>query len=359
MSEFDPKVTEGLERVIGLIGQEFPELRAILDSGKRGELSENEAMAEMMGLIRTHPEMSVKLMDAMKDAFLPARQESGLAPVPQMNLSEVGDEAFYSGVGRPQMNPLMEAALAERAQFDGDMPELRTGPILPGVMPAVPVSTMARNPAAIGHQLQAASVKVREALDEADRRKALAIERVAEANKQTLALAEKASTDLVAMARGTAEDDPPEYRRGELPVPMAVQGPSGGELALMTTAERKEHAWRFLSTSQGRRTAVEVLRGMIARQLDKAGFPVRLREYDPRQQSMPLAFHEWKVNLSGRSSMQPAFNVIDTAGKAISRALERRARLEDPLPEVLYLEVVPVDTVDIRAVGWAARLIAA
>lgn len=353
---FDPQVEEGLMGILSRMGTEAPEIMALLDSAKRGEITQEEAMSSMLRVVQEHPELSVRIMELAAEAFTGTRQASMPVPHVPVGLKDIGDEAFFSGVGLPQMNPLMEAALAERLQFDGDIPELRHGPLPPGATPALAVKTTARNPVAIGEMLQRASARVSKALKEADKRKNEALERVAES--KALAKVEDGGLALAKMAWGSAETDLAEYRRGEVPAPVAVRRPSGRKMGALTKEEQQEHAWRFLSTTQGRRSAMEALREIIFNHLTGAGVEVRLREYNPNERKAPLAFHEWKVNLSGRQSMQPAFNIIDTAGKAIAIALERRAKHESTLPDPLFLEVIPVNTVDIRAVGWAARLVA-
>ncbi|MFA6235210.1 MAG: hypothetical protein WC824_13630, partial [Bacteroidota bacterium] len=64
--------------------------------------------------------------------------------------------------GIPRLNPLYEAQLVERAQFDGDIPELRTGPLPEDVLPAVSVETEAHSPVAIGEMLRIAALDVQE-----------------------------------------------------------------------------------------------------------------------------------------------------------------------------------------------------
>ena len=203
--------------------------------------------------------------------------------------------------------------------------------------------------------LNKASEQVGDAVAKVQKVRAKAIERVAEA--KALAGFKDGGVALTKMAHGSAETDLAEYRRGEVPAPVKVEKPTGVELSRMTPEQKKDHAWRFLSTTQGRRTAMETLRDLIFEALTKAGIVVSLREYNAKTKTPPLAYHEWKVNMSGAGSTQPAFSIIDTAAKAIAHSLQKRAGIEDTLPDPLYLEVIPINTVDIRSVGWAARLV--
>lgn len=356
---------QSLEAVLEKLSEELPQLKEIMDSAKAGELSEQEAMSALMKEVQQNPQHMPTLMAVMQDAFAPTRDTSDLVPTPKADLKEAGDTAFWNGVGLPQMNPLAQAAIAERIQFDGDVPELRTGPAPEGVAPAVSVHTSARSSVVMGQMLKDASDKVSQSLQDANLKRAEILEKIANADKEATTLiasqmgflAEMGEdTDLVAVAH-SERFDPEGYKRGQVPAPVAVPTPSGSTLATLTESQRQESVWRFLSTTQGRRSAMESLRTLIGEGLEKKGLSVEKREYDPTKTKVPLAFHEWKVNLSGKASMQPTFSIIDTAAGAIASALAERVRKEDPLPESLYLEVVPVDTVDIRKVGWAARIV--
>ena len=221
----------------------------------------------------------------------------------------------------------------------------------------MPVATNVRNPVALGDMLDKASKEVGAAIEKHNVARAAAIEKVAEGKKMALVGVEESATALARMAYGSADTDLSVYRRGEAPAPVSVAPPTGSELSRMTPDQKKEHAWRFLSTTQGRRTAMETMRTIIFETLIKAGVPVTLREFDPKTKTPPLAFHEWKVNMSGAGSTQPAFNIIDTAAKAIAHNLNKRIGREATVPDPLFLEVIPVNTVDIRSVGWAARLV--
>ena len=127
-----------------------------------------------------------------------------------------------------------------------------------------------------------------------------------------------------AIVQGTAQSDPAGYRRGEAPQPLAVQRPRGASLLAMSDVERKEMAWQFLSTTQGRTTAIATIRTLIAQHLTKKGFVVEERDYDPKATRVqPLAFKEWSVHMSGPGGTQPAFAVVDALVACSSEFVER------------------------------------
>jgi hypothetical protein len=283
------------------------------------------------------------------------------------------------------MNPLVLGALVERAQFDGDMPELRTGDIPIGVTPAVPVKTTARNPVAIGMMLGKASDKVQKQLDagSAERRteieQQLTLGSIAEAmetDPHMLALKsvwgdiEKnnpatdacpagalvaAGGDAATALAGTAESDPEGYRRGEAPKPIVVARPTGATMAKMPIAQRHEMAWRFLSTTQGRVSAVGVLLDTVAALLRERGVVVEERTFNPHAPRVqPLAYAEWTVTLAGPGATQPAFALVDVSSKTLAHSLF--AGLGDTKPDKCFLEIESINRFSDREVGWMARL---
>jgi hypothetical protein len=114
-------------------------------------------------------------------------------------------------------------------------------------------------------------------------------------------------------------------------------------------------AWDFFSTTQGRRSAVSVIRRLIAEELSKAGFEIREREFDKNLDVTVWGFSKWAINLSGRGSLKPAFSLIDVAAKALKAGIHRS--LQTGHPQEMILEVESVNNYKDREVGWAARLV--
>lgn len=252
--------------------------------------------------------------------------------------------------GLPQLNPLYEAALIERVQFDGDIPELRSGPAPQGVTPAVSVESGARDPVALGWMLnQAASVG--ELLKETDRRRIDLIEGYAEGTTTNVASQKELNLLLEGRSRTT---DIPEYPRGQVPAPVATPKPSGSLLLSLSSKERRQNAWKFLSTTQGRRSAIAGITEMVMVRLQKEGLSVSSRPHNPKATETVQAVHEWTVGIDGPGAVQSAFNLMDMAAASLSKGLVRES-LGKTGPFIL--EIVTINTVDIRTVGWAGRLL--
>jgi len=341
---------EVFRRFTEQVAAEFPELGEILDQAKNGRLSETEAMHALSEVVLSNPALSQRFQQVAMQALTPLRPEDAAQPLDHNGL------ILHKERGLPRLNPLVEAALIERAQFDGDIPELRTGGLTPGVKPAVAVDTDVRNPVALGMMLGQASDEVAKKIEAKEpERKALIGDAalLSLVEEQGTSLAVRKERDLVFDGKSDAADAP-EYRRGHLPAPVRVTEPSGSALLALSPEERKQSAWAFLSTTQGRRSALSGLEQLIEVKLKGEGFDVTVRPFDPTSKGV-LAAHEWSVGIDGPGATQAAFSLIDIAAAAIAKNLtrlmgERRGRVT--------LEVTAVNTVDIRSVGWAGRLLA-
>ena len=330
---------------------ESPEIAAIFNNP---DLSESDMMQQLMGVLQKNPELEEKIIGASFRALAPLRQ-TGLETMPPAIIMD----SPHGGL--PRLNPLYEAAIVERVQFDGDIPELRTGPLLEETMPAVSVETQARSPVAIGEMLRIASEDVKEEVVTHQRRLGAAIAEkkmdvLDVAAKHGELVAQQGERDMALELAGSAETDLAIYRRGEVPKPIKVETPNGTVMASMTEGERRTHAWKFLSTTQGRRTAVTVVRGLIQEHLAGAGFKVGVQEFKPETPSEVIAARKWSVNLGGPGSTQPSFSFIDVASRVLAKGLLEDLKGKD-IPGNLSLEVTSIDQLTARVVGWAARLV--
>ena len=344
-----------LKKFAEAVATEFPDLATILDQAKAGIITEMDALRAMSEVMATTPGMAAQFQTLARQALTPLREEDRVQPLDHDGL------ILHKQRGLPRLNPLVEAALIERAQFDGDMPELRTGDKPRGVAPAVSVDTNVRDPAALGHMLKTASAQVAEKITAQEPAKQKFIAQVVGGDTDALALLEQSGQALtLAQARDLVLDgksdvmDVPEYRRGHVPAPVKVATPSGGVLLALTPQERKQGAWQFLSTTQGRRTAVAGLTELLEVKLRGEGFEVQVRPFEPGAKEPVLAAHEWSVGIDGPGAMQAAFSLIDIAAAAITKGLT--ARMADRRGSVI-LEVTAINTVDVRTVGWAGRLL--
>jgi len=321
--------------------QEFPEIKETLEKATNGDMSEGEAMASLLSIVQ-----KTSSADRISEIAM-----TSLATLREEDLEDSSardDMSFQTSTGVPTVNPLYHAALAERLQFDEDIPEYRTGPIDENTVPAVPVDSNARNPVALGHMLQQVSEDTSKRLVAHRKEQMALLEAGSEETRNELV---KTDEDLVSLM------ELPTYRRGELPVAVATEAPSGASLALMTVQECKEKAWKFFSTTQGRRSAINTVTNIVKDRLGASGFAIEVCAFDPTKEVDILAHHEWSAGIFGKeNSIQSSFAVVDNAAAAISESLlAEMANLD--ATENVWLEVVPVNTVDIRQVGWAARLV--
>lgn len=349
MEFVDPLVTKSLMSAIEQLRAVSPDVSDILDKAKSGEMSEEVVMRNLMETITSDGALSEKFQEIMMTAMAPLRQASITTP--------------DSSTDRPLINPLVHAAIIERVQFDGDIPELRFGGKQPGVAPAVPVKTMARNPVAIGAMLNRASDKVAKELKNqmGERRRLIEESMAADPNALTIIrshgeLMSVAPNDASTVLAGTRDSDPEGYRRGEKPHAIVVTKPSGSVLATMSDTQKHELAWKFVSTTQGRNSAISTITSIIVDALSKRGLMVKEREFDPRSPKVePLAYAEWTVNLTGQGATQPAFAMVDISARVLANRLF--ANMGVARPEKCFLEVESLNSISDREVGWAARII--
>lgn len=340
---YDTETDEALRRATQAVATALPEVADIIDRARSGQLTEEQAIAELTTLV-TVGGRSLEMR--LKDVVIPPPDGRGL----------------------PRLNPTYESVLAERALFDGDVPQLRFGPMAPGTAPAVPVDTEARDPAAIGIMLSEASSAVAAEAERLEAETARLLTAAAESGDWsevaprlpdevrrllpapgTIVRVEDLPADVL---RRDLVPDPVGYERGRMPAPVAVVEPTGVVLATLSDADRNEAAWRFLSTSQGRRSATRTIAGVVETHLRGDGFDVTASHDRPNHWDSVAAHAEWTVNLSGPNGTQSGFAFVDTAARALATNLGR-----DLTPGAYTLEVVTVDTVDVRRVGWAARLV--
>jgi len=331
---FDPKVQDAIKQFSAEMAEKHPEIGDILHKVQTGELGEAEATGLLMNLV-VKKGLSKEVESMAEAAFAPTR-EGDLVPVD----GPAPPAVMQGKTGLPRMNPLLEGAIKERLQYDGDVPEARKGPLPEGATPAVPVDTDVRNPVALGVMLEEASFDVQKEIDQ----------------KGTLALQEAEDQRALAVISGDLVERPTGCRGYEAGMPPSlrkVKEPTGSALAAMTPEERKQSAWKALSTTQGRRSALKAVEEIIRVGLESEGFPMGTR--GPKRVGEVPVHALWTMDLSGPNSTQSNFSFIDTAARALLIQLVRGLR-ETPVPDPV-LEVTPVNMVDVRKVGWAARVV--
>ena len=249
--------------------------------------------------------------------LLPIIQRMNITPEQVQEMIAQG-LSFQNPLGQQRLNPMYEARVVERVQFDGDAPELRTSAMPKGGTPAVPVNTESQNPALIGSELQKASDEVQDSLN---------------------LLAEK-STELV-----SAElSEPLGYQRGQLPTPRKVQGTS---ILSMTHQEKKLNTWKFISTTQGRNSVVPNIERNLLKVLRDNGFQVETQD----SESWDMRY-DWTTDISsGENATASNFDYVGLVVRVFENIIVGSFEKSD-----LIFKVMSVNDIPTRKVGWSISI---
>jgi len=342
-------------------GQELlgnrPDLVDRIEEARRGVADPKEVVKEVWKAAAEDSTFTAELEYALFKAFEVDPGSTDLAHFPdrQKLLDRWGftdeDLIFQPFADRPDykmLHPLLMGMIVELLQFDGDVPELRTGRLPEGGSPAVPVKTTVRDPVVIGAMLRRASDEVAEEL-------ALAQTTHDEKIAKMLNAAGESKGAITGLVRQETERGVgvPGYRPGHKAQMREVIPPTASELAKMPFEERQELAHKALTSTQGRRTAVPVIGEMVLGALRDEGFEaVRLGEG-----STPVTEVEWVIQIDGgQNERNPNFNFVETAALSLSTKLRRElGAVQDPKTE-FKLKISPVNLVSERRVGWRAIL---
>jgi len=357
MTKFDPQVAASLLQLSDALSEKYPEIGEVIEALKKGEMDEATAMKRLMRFV-VEDGCAPDIEGMASEAFSALRNDRPspivLRDDAQVPIKGEPPPLVYEKDTIKRLNPLVEAAIAEQAAIDGDVPVMRTGELPEGARPAVPVETTARSPEAIGVMLETASIEVAGEIREAQEKhvedaKLIAVELEGQGveGEEAIEVYRRQLPDKVPTGV-------PGYETGKIPAKREVGGPSGSALAKLTPEQRKRAAHKVLATTQGRRSAKPVIEEMILTTLASEGFEMESR---PEERAMgPIeVYAEWSMDLGGPMATQSNFSFLDTAAKAIGQKLARILR-EKPV-EAPVLEVSTIDTVDVRKVGWAARVV--
>jgi hypothetical protein len=313
------------DRLMGI-----PEGREIFRRTQAGELTPEQAAREFVMLIERKG-----LMQEMREASQTAT--SLVRSSPESSAANLIKE---TSTGVKQLNPLYEGAIAERAFLDGDVPELRSGPLPEGATPAVPVVTETTNPVAVGMMLERASRQV-------DQNIKHAIETYSENCRGLLS---EASEDPTALARVLQTLPAPPtgvqgYEAGSLPVPLTVQPPTPLEVATAPLDVQQKYAFVAISTTQGRRSIATPLRGRFRKHLESLGLRVSEGEV-----SAPILEEVWKMQVLSAAEISPEFDFSEAAFRYLSQMVP------SGLSGDITLEVLPYNGISDRVFGWVLKL---
>ena len=294
-----------MKDVLGIVAEvtrmleETPGAAPILDALRTGKMSPEEAMVKLaeVAMDAGHGEALVAASNRMEHL---AQEHMG-APVTMTHDN-----------GMAMLNPLMEAALAERASLDGDVPEARSGSIPEGGYPAVPVLTDTMDPVVLGMQLEVASMEVTEEIRlqvtaHADTC-AQIMDRVEEdAAKEGMDVKyaiEIAKKGLPAVPTGVKG-----YKAGSLPALRKAAQIPASTLADLSDEQRRHYSYKALSTTQGRVSLTGVIQKGVIDYLRAHSINAVAGEPFPDK----AVTTKWVTVLWGADDLAEGFNPITTA----------------------------------------------
>lgn len=305
MNPIDLITAEDAQKLTDAVLALSPEMKDAMETIRRDAKTEEDALRLLMQWCDEHPEVLERLTANLLVPVSP--EQKVVSPLPQM-------------------------LAQERAQFDGDVPEYRTGPMEGTQKPAVPVQTDSRSAVQIGMELEQASQKV-----EAEAKRLVS-------EWQSI----KEGTTGTDMVLSDKAPEPDGYQSGK-PAEMVEVTEKPSTLAL-SEAQRQQYAWAAISTTQGRRSALSQVATSVAERLKTAGLDCPLRDFSTGRRVEVLAYSSWHWVMTGRAELQPSFSFVDVAAKTIAEELVTKGVSG-------WLEAVPIDTVDLRKVGWACRIV--
>lgn len=317
-----------LDQLLGIIGRvgeslnEIPEAREALQKVQRGEASVDEAVAVILKAIKDHGQLEAFAQTA-SEAALTTPEGSALTRNPVLKDSK----------GAHRLNPVLEAAIAERASLDGDVPELRSGPLPEEGRPAVPVLTRSLNPVVVGAMLESASNHVQIHIDRA----------LIDHQAEIQALVLTGERNLPPVPTGV-----PGYVAGEVPALMMVPEPAPVSIP---AHKAQEYAYRALSTTQGRVSLAGPIATRIQQLLEEEWGTLVSLSGEPEQGK--AVSHTWTMQAWGQDDFSASFNFGEIAAKALVSALAPQLeRHEEPL----CLRVEPFNGIADRRFGWTAHV---
>ena len=316
--------------------EKTPGAESVIDDIRMGRLDPQKAMLQLAEVLAKagHGEALVKASSKLTDMY---------------NLrSEVNEEGQHVVMKHDNtmlmMNPIMEAALKERASIDGDVPEARTGPMLKGGAPAVPVLTDSLDPVVVGYQLEQAAKQVQQEIaaaiedhDDLCTRLLTKIEAETPADQRTTAL-EIAKKNLPAAPTGVKG-----YEAGKRAVARPAVSVPVAALADLNPAERRFYSYRAFATTQGRVSLNTVIQKGVIEYLQHHG--IEARTGDPDHESAVMS--KWLMVVWGADDMSDGFNPITTAIHAMCSEL--MAQTSHPR---LVVRVTPYHGIADRRFGW-------
>ena len=312
------------------------------------------AFQQAEAVLRAHPEFAAALNKAQDENLPPeavarllmAQLDEGTAKN-LMRLAMTLDTAVVNqplpplvmqhANGSTALNPVVEAALAERTSLDGDVPEFRFGPLPEGATPAVPVKTTSRNLVQVGLMLEQASEEVareyRAALTQYDEHAVLLLEQAVKEGQNEVLVRRSLEALTPTGVAG--------YQARALPALREVTTPTSGELARLSPSDERRMVWKALSTTQGRRSLAPVLEQALAER-----FPsIRFGDVPKNQ---PTEAVSWTMQAFGADDLDPKFALVENVVEKFALALASSAAQS--------ASVQPVNNLSSRTFGWTLHM---
>lgn len=279
--------------------EDTPGAAKILDALTEGKMPPEEAMAKLaeLAIQAGHGDALVSASNHMQEAASHHLD----APVTMTHDN-----------GMEMLNPVMEAAIAERASLDGDVPELRSGPLPEDGHPAVPVLTDTMDPVVLGMQLERAATEVAGEIEHRLSAHSKVCGRILDhvardaedMGMDPVYALEIAKKNLPAMPTGV-----PGYEAGSMPtLRKAVQIPAS-TLATISDEQRRHYSYKALSSTQGRVSLNGVIQKGVIDYLRAHSINAVAGEPHPDTATIT----KWVVTLWGAEDLAEGFNPITTA----------------------------------------------
>jgi len=307
-----------------------PEVLELFKQVDQGTLLEEDAWMQFAIILSEDEEFCSQYIEKSK----PMLKELGLAKTNHKHT------IVEKEVGLPQLNPLVTAAIGERLQFDGDIPELRTGPMDPDATPAVPVKTNTKNTSELGFLLDEASKKMAQVLEDHSKKLCSCIEKEVDLIGTDTTLVRSPKTTKL---QHPELADPPEYRRGRIPTPLEVNEKFPQDL---TRSQKQDYTWKFISTTQGRRSVC----GIISQDLLKNVRDSGLEASSVSDVTNPHYQTSWKFDILGGTAVAEDFSFVDVVVAKFTKNLLSFMKREQR-QKVEFL-VTTLDNLARRHVGW-------
>lgn len=313
--------------------ESIPEAKPILDGMKEGKVDHETAMRELtrISLMAGKGESLMSAAGQMKTAL-------GVGNLPV---------AVKHPNGTTMMNPILEAAIAERASIDGDVPEFRNSPIPDGAKPAVPVITSAMDPVVVGMQLEIASEGVKLELSrEHDKYLSMCkeIQQIVDSKQDKELAIEVMRRYIPSPPTGVTG-----YEAGKLPVPRQAQDISVKDLTSISRDRASRYAYNAVATTQGRNSVSPVIEAEVVKKLRELGLQVT--EEEPID-GEDLGESGWSTVMWGPEDVSPDFNSITTAIASIVDGVQKKSEGYTSI----WVKIRPINGIADRNFGWSAKI---